>query len=193
MGHTSEEKNKILYEDSLGEIRDFASRMQVIANTITAASDGVTKRQIILQRQNESLLIGHVNDIKEAVDRVVAIEINAAKESIHLLQSTMPIDLQVTWLVKHQAVMTSIETFIIGSLAFSGGLFYGEKNMSALLIGASSLFIGVFVGIGLRSTFLGRLDQTESAKKIEIRRRKKQEHDDWINGIAKIVKDGLRK
>ena len=127
MGHTSEEKIKILYEDSLGEIRDLASRMEVIANTITAASDGVTKRQIILQRQNESLLIGHVNDIKEAVDRVVAIEINAAKESIHLLQSTMPIDLQVTWLVKHQAVMTSIETFIIGSLAFSGGLFYDIK------------------------------------------------------------------
>ena len=62
-----------------------------------------------------------------------------------------------------------------------------------MLIGISFLFIGVFVGIGLRSTFLGRLDQTESAKKIEIRRRKKQEHDDWINGIAKIVKDGLRK
>lgn len=193
MGHTEEEKIKILYEDSLKDIRDLASRMEVIATTISTAADGVTKRQIILQRQNESLLIEHVNDIKEAVNRVAAIKTNVANENIPPLQPTMPIDLQVTWLAKHQTAMTSIETFIVGSLAFSGGLFYGEKNMSALLIGASSLFIGVFVGIGLRSTFLGRLDQTESAKKIEIRRRKKQEHDDWINGIAKIVKDGLRK
>lgn len=127
MGHTEEEKIKILYEDSLKDIRDLASRMEVIATTISTAADGVTKRQIILQRQNESLLIEHVNDIKEAVNRVAAIKTNVAKENIPPLQSTMPIDLQVTWLVKHQAVMTSIETFIIGSLAFSGGLFYDIK------------------------------------------------------------------
>ncbi|MFA7350667.1 MAG: hypothetical protein WC009_07890 [Methylotenera sp.] len=193
MGHTSEEKIKILYEDSLSEIRDLAGRMEVIATTISTAADGVTKRQIIMQRQNESLLIDHVNDVKEAVNRVAAIETNAAKENIHSLQPTMPIDLQVTWLAKHQAAMTSIETFIVGSLAFSGGLFYGVKNMSVMLIGASSLFVGIFIGIGLRSTFLGRLDKTESAKKMEITRRKKQEHDEWINGISKIVKDGLKK
>lgn len=63
--------------------------------------------------------------------------------------------------------------------------------MSAMLIGISFLFIGIFIGIGLRSIFLGRLDKTESAKKIEITKRKKQEHDEWINGIAQIVKDGL--
>jgi len=193
MGHTSEEKIKILYEDSLGEIRDLAGRMEVIANTISNAADGVTKRQIILQRQNESLLNGHVNDIKEAVNRIAAIETNVAKENIHPLQPTMPIDLQVTWMAKHQAAMTSIETFIVGSLAFTGGLFYGVKNMSVMLIGASCLFIGIFIGIGLRSIFLGRLDQTGSAKNMEIARRKKQEHDEWINGISKIVKNGLKK
>lgn len=193
MGHTSEEKIKILYEDSLSEIRDLAGRMEVIATTISTAADGVTKRQIIMQRQNESLLIDHVNDVKEAVNRVAAIETNATKENIHSLQPTMPIDLQVTWLAKHQAAMTSIETFIVGSLAFSGGLFYGVKNMSAMLIGASFLFIGIFIGIGLRSIFLGHLDKTESAKKMEITRRKKQEHDEWINGISNIVKDGLKK
>jgi hypothetical protein len=127
------------------------------------------------------------------VSRVATIESNAAKEKIQPLQPAMPIDLQVTWLAKHQMAMTSIETFIVGSLSFSGGLFYGVKNMSAMLIGAFCLFIGIFIGIGLRSTFLGRLDQTESAKKMEITRRKKQEHDDWVNQISKIVKDELKK
>jgi hypothetical protein len=187
MGHTSEEKINILYEDSLADIRDLTKRMEGVSTRIAAAADAVGRGQIILHKQNEALLTGHINDIKKAVDRLTSIETEA-------VNTAAASDVQITWLAKHQTALTTLETFIVTAIAFSGGLLYGSKDAGAgsILIDTLLLISGVVIGVGIRSVFLGRLDKTESITEFEDKKRKAKEHQDWGDGIAKIVKAELK-
>ena len=187
MGHTSEEKINILYEDSLADIRDLTKRMEGVSTRIAAAADAVGRGQIILHKQNETLLTGHINDIKVAVDRLTASETKTA----NVAAST---DVQITWLAKHQTALSTLETIIVTAIAFSGGLLYGSKDVGAgwILIGTLLLISGVLIGVGIRSVFLDRLDKTESITEFENKKRKAKEHQDWGDGIAKIVKAELK-
>jgi hypothetical protein len=76
MGHTAEEKIKILYEDSLADIRELTGRMESFSATVVAAAEKVSNGKSILHGQNEQLLIDQVKKIKEAVGQIVGLENN---------------------------------------------------------------------------------------------------------------------
>lgn len=80
MGHTAEEKIKILYEDSLNDIRGLTDRMESLTAAVVAAAETVNAGKATLSRQNEQFLID-VKTIKEAVGQI-AVKNGAGKEEV---------------------------------------------------------------------------------------------------------------
>jgi len=69
MGHSSEEKIKILYEDSLNDIRDLTSRMESMVPAVVSAAEKVAQGKTDLARQREQFM-NDVGTIKEAVVKI---------------------------------------------------------------------------------------------------------------------------
>lgn len=69
MGHSSEEKIKILYEDSLNDIRDLTNRMESMSSAVVSAAEKVAQGKTDLVRQREQLM-NDVDTIKEAVVKI---------------------------------------------------------------------------------------------------------------------------
>lgn len=80
MSHTAEEKIKILYEDSLRDVRDLTNRMESMTATLVAATETVTSGKNILFRQNEQLL-NDINEIKKAAGKIAS-QNGAKKEDV---------------------------------------------------------------------------------------------------------------
>lgn len=69
MGHSSEEKIKILYEDSLNDIRDLTNRMESMSSAVVSAAEKVAQGKTDLVRQREQFM-NDVGTIKEAVVKI---------------------------------------------------------------------------------------------------------------------------
>jgi hypothetical protein len=78
-GHSSEEKLKILYEDSLREIKELAVRMEDTGNSVVVAADIVKKTKFNLHSENERLLIDAIREIKASVNRIIGVQENINK------------------------------------------------------------------------------------------------------------------
>jgi hypothetical protein len=79
MGHSAEEKIKILYEDSLADIRDLTGRMESMTDAVVAAAEKVNSGKSILHSQNEKFL-SDVNKVLVAVEKIA--KQNAAEKSV---------------------------------------------------------------------------------------------------------------
>lgn len=90
-GHSAEEKIKILYEDSLREIRELAQKLDETGKTVAAAANLISERERVLRTENEKLLVGAVIEVKKSVDQIIGVQqdINKAAVSaaLELLQS----------------------------------------------------------------------------------------------------------
>lgn len=73
-GHTSEEKIKILYEDSLREIRELSNRITAVGKVVAAAANQLDKRETILREDNERLLLETVETLKGSVNKVIGVQ-----------------------------------------------------------------------------------------------------------------------
>lgn len=76
MSYTEEEKIKILYEKSLGDVRDLTNKMEAVANTITAAVNLISNEKTVLRAENEKLLVGAVKEIKDSVEQIAGVQAN---------------------------------------------------------------------------------------------------------------------
>ena len=66
MAYSEEEKIKILYEDSLQEIRKVVNQIESVAAIIVAAADTVAGGKQILHSRNEKFLMDQVKHITDA-------------------------------------------------------------------------------------------------------------------------------
>lgn len=73
-GHSSEEKIKILYEDSLREIRELSNRITAVGKVVAAAANQLDKRETILREDNERLLLETVETLKVSVNEVIGVQ-----------------------------------------------------------------------------------------------------------------------
>lgn len=105
-GHTTEEKLKILYEDSLRDIRSIASQMQKVAAEISAAANLVVTARSAILSENEKLLRSAVADIRAEAARIGAFEANVATAAASAARSVLGVDggplKQLAILVKRQ-------------------------------------------------------------------------------------------
>jgi hypothetical protein len=70
-GHTTEEKLKILYEDSLRDIRFLARTMEAISRANTESTQLISLGKSVIRAENERLLINAVSEIQKAVASIV--------------------------------------------------------------------------------------------------------------------------
>lgn len=90
-GHSAEEKIKILYEDSLREIRALTQKLEVTAKAVETAANSISEREKVLRTENERLLVGAIVEVKKSVDQIVGVQDNINKAAVsavlELLQS----------------------------------------------------------------------------------------------------------
>lgn len=79
MAHSAEEKIKILYEDSLKDIRELTGRMEAISELVVGASQRASEAQVVAFERNEAQLQSYqaalaeqINRLPEALTRVAA-------------------------------------------------------------------------------------------------------------------------
>ncbi len=87
-GHSSEEKLKILYEDSLREIRELTDRMEAMSQSNAETAKFIVEVKNNLLAENEQLLMGAIVEIKNAVAQIVGAQINiihSASNTVHVL------------------------------------------------------------------------------------------------------------
>jgi hypothetical protein len=70
-GHTTEEKLKILYEDSLRDIRGLARSMEAISKANTVSTQLINSGKSVIRAENERLLMDAVMEIKNAVVSII--------------------------------------------------------------------------------------------------------------------------
>ena len=75
-GHSSEEKLKILYEDSLREIWELAGRMEAMSKSNAEAANLIVEVKNNLRVENEQLLMGAAAEIKNAVAQFIGTQNN---------------------------------------------------------------------------------------------------------------------
>lgn len=76
MSHSAEEKIKILYEDSLREIRELTAKLERVAQAVTAAANSINNGKTILRAENEKLLLEAVGAIRVAVEQIAGVQAN---------------------------------------------------------------------------------------------------------------------
>lgn len=90
-GHSAEEKIKILYEDSLREIRELTQKLEGTGKAVEAAANLISERERVLRTENERLLIGAVGEVKKSVEQIIGVQDNinraAVSAALDLLQS----------------------------------------------------------------------------------------------------------
>lgn len=74
MGHTAEEKIKILYEDSLSDIRELTGRMELMTAAVVAAAQEVNNGKTILHKQNENFLMQQIAAVRAAADDLLGMQ-----------------------------------------------------------------------------------------------------------------------
>lgn len=123
MGHSAEEKIKILYEDSLADIRDLTGRMETMTAAVMAAAEKVNNEKSILHGQ----IVGLENNMSAAIInqthtllQPVLASIEAAARR-HLVQNTFPI------------IVVAVASFVAG---------FGSHNLPAV----GSVSVGMIVG-----------------------------------------------
>ena len=70
-GHTTEEKLKILYEDSLRDIRGLARSMEAISKANVVSTQLINSGKSVIRAENERLLMDAVMEIKNAVVSII--------------------------------------------------------------------------------------------------------------------------
>jgi len=89
MGHSAEERIKILYEDSLQEIRELTNRMEAIATSITAAANQINNGKTVMRAESEKLLVKAVEEIKIAVQQVIGVQANIGSSAAHAAREVL--------------------------------------------------------------------------------------------------------
>jgi hypothetical protein len=74
MGHSAEEKIKILYEDSLKDIHELTGRMETMTEMVVVAAKTVANGKTVLHKQNEAFLMDRIKEITTAVAELRGME-----------------------------------------------------------------------------------------------------------------------
>jgi hypothetical protein len=74
MGHSAEEKIKILYEDSLKDIHELTGRMETMTEMVVIAAKTVANGKTVLHKQNEAFLMDRIKEITTAVAELRGME-----------------------------------------------------------------------------------------------------------------------
>lgn len=72
-GHTSEEKLKILYEDSLRDIRGLAKSMEAIASSLSGTAELIARGKSVIRAENERILLQAVNDVRNTAANIIVV------------------------------------------------------------------------------------------------------------------------
>lgn len=80
------ENMKFLHSDVAQQTLLVLERLEKTAATVVAAAESVEKNKRILHRQNESFLIGKVNEINDAVGKLSSLETNMRSVSGDLIK-----------------------------------------------------------------------------------------------------------
>jgi hypothetical protein len=103
MGHSAEEKIKILYEDSLQDIRELTAKMEAIAMAISAATTELKSGKSVIRAETERLLIDAVKEIKGAVQQIVDVQGDLNSTAANSAQSLLAEPLKkLDYLVRKQ-------------------------------------------------------------------------------------------
>lgn len=114
MGHTSEEKIKILYEDSLADIRALTDKIESAAVKVAEVANSVGEKKALLTRSEKSLT-EQIEKIKSAVDKTKTNSTTASS--------------------------TSLQTVVIAVMAFGAG--FGSQQLSVLAVVSVGIIVGI--------------------------------------------------
>ena len=89
MSHSAEEKIKILYEDSLREIRELAAKLDGVAQTVTAAANFINNGKTVLRAENEKLLLRAVGNIQSTVEQITGVQTNIAEATANAAKAIL--------------------------------------------------------------------------------------------------------
>lgn len=88
-GHSTEEKLQIMYEDSLRDIRDLATRMESVAGTINVAVNEFNKGKAGLRAENEKILMATIAEIKSTANQMSGVQENIASAAANAARAIL--------------------------------------------------------------------------------------------------------
>ena len=141
MGHTAEEKIKILYEDSLLEIRELTSRLESIKLAVIALPGAADKEMKRAGAETISILAAEVAKIAHRIS-----DDSAVAE-------------------RHKAFYLAAGLLSFSSTVFfSAGIFLYSQSFSWVMLGGASLLIGIAGGMLLLVALNGIDKKIEEVK-----------------------------
>lgn len=141
MGHTAEEKIKILYEDSLLEIRELTSRLESIKAAVIALPGAADKEMKRAGAETISILAAEVAKIAHRISDDAAVA------------------------ERHKAFYLAAGLLSLSSTVFFGaGIFLGTLNFTWVMLGGVSLLLGIAGGMSLLVALNG-IDKKKEAVK----------------------------
>lgn len=142
-GHTSEEKIKILYEDSLRDVRNVSKRMEDIAREITGAAALMGRGKSIIREENEKIILKAVDDLRVVASQIILVrnDLNkTASDTVReLLAGEQGLLKKLTFLIQEQHAA-------LGWISRAAE-FYEKNHITSPLIYSS--LIGGLIGGGL--------------------------------------------
>lgn len=135
MGHTAEEKIKILYEDSLAEIRELTGRIELAKAAILSLPAAADKE---MKRAGAETIAGLAAEVAKIAHRIS--DDSAIAE-------------------RHKAFYLAAGLLSFSSTVFfAAGIFVAAQKLSWVLLGGVSLLIGIVGGMSLL-IFLNGIDK----------------------------------
>jgi hypothetical protein len=164
-GHSTEEKIKILYEDSLRDIRNLTIKIEKVAQAITAASDQMANGKSLLRAENEQLLLGAVSEIKTATIKICE---KPFSDSTTQFQS----------INNDRASISTIKNVLGGVIAFGAGTYLGANETPMLQV-SLGLVLGLMIGLIVAVLIIIRMEQQELS--MASKRDREQRLKEWVN------------